>query len=130
MSKHYLILVSFLAQIGRSAGQYTGPLSKPGQFVVGLKLGSHGAGIRVEARHPTEYPEDSHKRRDFKLNAKIIQKYGYSIDCPGCEKHALGLPKAHHSVECRRRIEDDMLQDDEEKRKIKLKPEIIESERA
>ena len=84
----------------------------------GFKLGAYGSGINVDMPKQRANPEESHKVRDFKINAKIIGKFGYSQDCPGCESHSQGLSKKHHTLECRKGIEDEMLHDAEEQYKI------------
>ena len=67
----------------------------------GLKLGAYGTEREISHPVPRACDEESHRKRDFKINAKLIRKFWYSIDCPGCSAHSRGMAKQHHTTECR-----------------------------
>ena len=52
-------------------------------------------------------------RRDFRITRQILERYGYSDDCPGCRgQQNPGLPGRSDTAECRGRLEQAMLQDE------------------
>ena len=53
--------------------------------------------------------------RDFRITDKIIEKYGFTPGCPGCEAKIDGTARAAHSQACRRRIETAMESDEVER---------------
>ena len=44
-----------------------------------------------------------------------VQKYGYSMNCPGCRSAMTGTTALAHTEECRRRLENCLAQDEETK---------------
>ena len=66
--------------------------------------------------------------RRFRITDQILEKYGMSDNCPGCEYKAAGRNHRAHSEHCRKRIFDRIIEDDvndtfkkEEERRVKLK---------
>ncbi len=55
--------------------------------------------------------------REFRINDRILEKYGVTEGCPGCTHKFSGLPGHHkHSIECRERLRQAMEQDAGDKR--------------
>ena len=55
--------------------------------------------------------------REFRINDRILEKYGVTEGCPGCTHKTSGLPgHLGHSVECRERLRQDMSRDAGDKR--------------
>ena len=52
--------------------------------------------------------------RNFRIGNRLLEKYGVTPGCKGCEAKLAGDDAKPHSAECRARIEDAMLKDDEE----------------
>ena len=66
---------------------------------------------------PEARAEEEVARRDFRISNRILEKYGHTPGCIGCEA-ALGgtaMCKRLHTEACRSRIEKRMLEDPEEK---------------
>ena len=42
--------------------------------------------------------------RRFRITEAMLLKYGFSKDCQGCDKRALGEAKGVHTEECRLRL--------------------------
>ena len=57
----------------------------------------------------TEEMETS--RRDFRITKQVIDKYGHTLGCKGCDAHRQGKCRDHSKV-CRKRIADQMIADD------------------
>ena len=60
--------------------------------------------------------QDAHGApRELRIDARLLEKYGFTDECSGCVHHQLGLGtrRAHSSV-CRKRIYDLMAEDPEE----------------
>ena len=51
------------------------------------------------------------QRRDFRITKGLIERYGFSAGCQGCEEALLGK-RRRHSDECRARFEDEMVKED------------------
>ena len=51
-------------------------------------------------------------KRDFRITADLLEKFGYTADCAGCEAKILGTDHRNHSAECRARLEKKMRQDE------------------
>ena len=79
---------------------------------------------RVEVPKPAEdHAELAEARqrefgfREFRINDRILEKYGVTEGCPGCTHKFSGLPGHYrHSVECRERLRQAMGQDAGDKR--------------
>ena len=57
--------------------------------------------------------------REFRINERILEKYGYSLDCGGCSHKQQGLPgHSLHTPECRDRLRALMETDAADKRLI------------
>ena len=51
-----------------------------------------GAGLpRPEASSRLEHPDS----RRFRITDRVLLKYGFSSNCNGCEKHAVGEKRVH-----------------------------------
>ena len=72
------------------------------------------------------------KRRRPYITPSLIEKFGYTPGCPGCEKVLEGVPGATgktHSEKCRARIYKAMDEEDERIRKQPEEPEDSERSR-
>ena len=65
----------------------------------------------VDIPQPNDRPYEF-RARDFKITKAILQKFGFSDDCKGCEAAMLGTPARVHSEECRKRLETAIREDD------------------
>ena len=53
------------------------------------------------------------------ITQRELDKFGYTVGCPGCEARKRGLiAKTGHNENCRRRIEEMMRKDDDAKERI------------
>ena len=52
------------------------------------------------------------RNRNFKITKGIIDKFGTTEGCKGCDAHIIGLKGRQHSIDCRARIESAMADDD------------------
>ena len=68
----------------------------------GIDLGDKSGEHLEEPR--TEVQE--RKIREFRINNEILDKYGYTENCPGCDAKQRGTAKASHSRACRSRLEE------------------------
>ena len=59
------------------------------------------------------------KRRNFRITKKLLEKYGYSAGCPGCEAALDGRRAREHSDLCRSRLEESMELDPEDENRIR-----------
>ena len=81
--------------------------------------------IEVQKPEQLEVPkarkEEEVVRRNFRITKRILEKYGHTSGCPGCEADMEGRDKGGrgHTRGCRERIEKRMLDDPEEKEFIK-----------
>ena len=57
--------------------------------------------------------QDSHNApRELRLDARLLNKYGFANECSGCVSHQLGLgTRRAHSGACRQRVYNLMLDD-------------------
>ena len=83
-------------------------------------------GARREGGH--ELPEVPVRRdeglvREFRITDKLIEKYGFTPGCPGCEAKIDGTTRAGHTQACRRRIETAMANDEVEKAALQRRDE-------
>ncbi len=63
--------------------------------------------------------EGHHVPRDFRITAQVLDKYGYTDGCGGCEHKACGLEDHRpHAPQCRRRLSDAMMQDERDREQI------------
>ncbi len=93
-------------------------------------------GLDFGARGGQDLPEAPVNRepglvRDFRINDELLEKYGFTDGCPGCEAKIDGTARRLHSTACRQRIEDAIRSDEPEiitrrderrKRDDRLKP--------
>ena len=56
--------------------------------------------------------------RNFRITDKLIEKFGYTAGCRGCEAKIEGTSREPHSATCRQRLEEEMMSDDMEKQAI------------
>ena len=68
---------------------------------------------------PTRAPREADVRR-FRINQTLLEKYGYTTGCDGCEHKLFQSTGGHrgHNEECRSRIRNEMLKDDNEKTRL------------
>ena len=74
-----------------------------------------------------QIPEDDHISedktvRDFKITRQVLQKYGYSDHCVGCDE-ALHGKKRGHTTMCRKRLEEAMKADEVDQQRIRRRNE-------
>ena len=75
----------------------------------------------------TQIPEDDHVSedkavRDFKITRQVLQKYGYSDYCVGCDA-VLYRKKRGHTTMCRKRLEEAMKADEVDQQRIRRRSE-------
>ena len=75
------------------------------------------------ARPPSEV-----RRRNFRITKQLLQKYGYTPGCKGCDAALGGRDARAHDEECRERIEAAMEEDPEDNRRIRQRDERIFAE--
>ena len=68
--------------------------------------------VEVQIAGDVNEPPIPTRQRDFRITRKVIEKFGYSPGCIGCEAHMTGGCQREHSMTCRRRLEDEMVKDD------------------
>ena len=56
--------------------------------------------------------------REFKITDKLLEKFGFTPGCNGCEAKIDGGAKAAHSAECRQRLEEEIIMDENAKEVI------------
>ena len=66
-------------------------------------------------------------RRDFRITKRVLERYDYTVGCPGCNAALSNPPRREHNKECRERIEAQMHEDPEDlvriiERDIRLEP--------
>ena len=59
-----------------------------------------------------EVEGDGSKIQEFKITKGILEKFGFSDDCKGCEAAASGTDARRHTDDCRQRLEQ-LIRDDE-----------------
>ena len=72
--------------------------------------------IRSRVRLPQEPAEvprplrgrDEYVPRRFRIQKGDLQKFGFTVGCPGCRAANRGLPAVGHNEECRRRIQEEL----------------------
>ena len=77
---------------------------QPERKTEGVEHGSSGVGL-PEA--PTQQRE-THKR-DFRIGNRIIDKFGHTPGCQGCDAKKRGQPPQGHTRKCRKRFEEAMV---------------------
>ena len=75
----------------------------------------------------TQIPEDDHISedktvRDFKITRQVLQKYGYSDHCVGCDAALYGKKRGHTTM-CRKRLEEAMKADEVDQQRIRRRNE-------
>ena len=74
-----------------------------------------------------EIPEDDHNSedktvRDFKITRQVLQKYGYSDHCVGCDAALYGKKRGHTTM-CRKILEEAMKADEVDQQRIRRRNE-------
>ena len=90
----------------------------------GLNIGGDGSKL---AETPVQEPK-SQGRRDFRITKTILEKFGHTTGCVGCEVQLQGGKNAdhrNHTALCRMRLEAAMQKDDELKERIQRRNERI-----
>ena len=70
-------------------------------------------------REGSSFPEQGVRHepglnRNFRINNRILEKYGPTMGCKGCENKMIGDDTRPHSSQCRARLEELMREDDVE----------------
>lgn len=65
-----------------------------------IEIEGDGSKIQEHEGHSREF-----KCREFKITKGILDKFGYSENCKGCEAAAAGTDPRRHSDDCRSRME-------------------------
>ena len=87
-----------------------------GQAVPPISSGNPRSGATMDM--PEHRPREL-DIREFRINERILEKYGYSLDCGGCSHKQQGLPgHSLHTPECRDRLRALMETDAADKRVI------------
>ena len=61
---------------------------------------------------PTEHMDKEAVPREFRITNDMVNKYGFTVGCRGCEHIRDGRWRTGHSVHCRKRIEDRIRSED------------------
>ena len=62
--------------------------------------------VKVPVRHHETFT------RDFRITDKLIEKFGFTPGCGGCEAQINGTSKELHTTECQRRLKVAILADE------------------
>ena len=73
----------------------------------GLDVGGDGSKLTEIQVQERTWP----KPRDFRISYEILQKFGYTKNCGGCEARSLGMEHRSHTQECRMRLKSKMKED-------------------
>ena len=65
----------------------------------------------------TSGPRDSDVR-EMRITRRLLDKFGFSTACDGCNAVQYGLPQRVHNNECRRRLYEEMSKDPEERPRL------------
>ena len=76
---------------------------------------------RIE--RPEPIPPRELKRRNFRITQKLLEKYGHSPNCEGCEAALGGRRPREHTADCRSRLEASMELDPEDSQRIRQRDE-------
>ena len=77
---------------------------------MGLDLGARGG----QYLPPQRVRRELDVKRDFHITDQILERYGLSADCPGCEAKLWGRARRAHTRECRNRLEEEIRRDDDD----------------
>ena len=69
---------------------------------------------REQSEHVAPDPiprEGNHDARDFRITTAILEKYGYTDECPGCVHKVCGFDHRPHTPACRQRLSEAMMKD-------------------
>ena len=88
----------------------------------GIDLGGDGSKL---AETPVRQHEEG-LRRDFRITADLLEKFGYTADCAGCEAKILGTDHRNHSAECRARLEKEMQRDEQMTETLKRRDKRVQ----
>ena len=82
--------------------------------------GESGINVKVPevSDQPTVY-------RDFKITRQVLERYGYSDECKGCEAAVMGYLPRPHNQGCRKRLEAEMTKDDTHRERLKKRDERL-----
>ena len=83
-----------------------------------LTKGANPGGGDGDQLPNTNTEEDEVRLRDFKITKKLVEKFGITPGCKGCEGQIVGTRRAH-SAECRLRMEEKMQSDQQLSERIK-----------
>ena len=98
----------------------------PGKIGIGIPIGFRFEvkPTEVDVQPVREMTEPMARRRG--ITQTELDKYGFTEGCPGCIAKQRGeVAKKGHSEACRKRIEDMMRQNDEDKKKIEAADDRI-----
>ena len=79
---------------------------KPEPDTIGLDFGAEG-GDQLP-REPVRRHET--QARNFRITPMILDRYGYTDGCPGCNAKLAGKDPRGHSADCRARIEKEIVE--------------------
>ena len=68
---------------------------------IGIDLGGDESKL---SETPMQAPKEF-KTRDFRITPEILEKFGYTKGCAGCEAKIFGTRHQNHTVACRARLE-------------------------
>ena len=63
-----------------------------------------------------------------RITAQVLEKFGYTTDCGGCEAKILGTDHSNHFAECRKRFEKEMKRDENMKETLKRRTKRLQIE--
>ncbi len=70
--------------------------------------------MQGDLTRPVRGAEDYAPRR-FRLRKADLEKHGYAVGCPGCGAVNRGLPAAGHTGECRKRLEEALEKEEDDR---------------
>ena len=98
---------------------------EPESMTQGISVdGDSGANLK----EPEPAEEQEATRRDFKITKPILERFGYSDACKGCEAVVFGLPPRPHSQSCRHRLEAEMRKDEGHHQRLQQRDERLQRE--
>ena len=79
---------------------------KPESDTIGLDFGAKGG----DQLHQEPVRQHEVQSRDFRIPDRILDRYGYTNGCPGCEAKRAGKDPRGHSANCRTRIDKESIE--------------------
>ena len=99
---------------------------RPERDTQGIDFGRGASGGHaLREREPGHQLREPGLVREFRITDQILDKYGMSPSCPGCDAKLHGRPARRHTIECRRRLEEAMNADEQDIERLRKRDERI-----